>query len=735
MGFLANLSSHPSYGGATTLVPLDAPTGSTAPLMPIPQTQGQWNTVLGGLFGQPGERNDSTHDRAVSDIYNGPYRGPLDLDRYGGETPEARRQYREQFSQSPIFRAAIKGKANDIAALEPTVHVLDKNDAEANDAAEFLKWTVSMAPGGWPGAILSTYLPGSLDGWSVLEKKREPQIWKGRTVWGLAHLRPLDTVHFRLTLDVYRNVTGVVNMVRGLESYQPDGYILYTHNGLYNNPFGQSDGRAAIEAARDISDVYKLWYIALKVYGLPYMVGKTTEQNRRLMDNALKVLRGGGYAVLTNEKDTIELLNMAVGAALNGFESYVNQKRQDIFYGVRGAALPFLEGKGGNDAHGNSKIEQGTSDAGEKMDAHKIADVFNRQLVPWLLAPNYHLEPYRMPQIKLGGTDWEQTAKIIAVIKDAQDIGMEPSAEWARDVASVQMARGPDDRLVSAQERQQKEQQQQQMQAQQAQQQAAAPPQVAGGPPAGPAPPPQPSADQPLVLPAKGAGPTATFSAPGPPPRPGLQWKEETHRWIHPQTGEEHPHEPSVPKPAPVSSPAVAKVQAALPSTEELKQIVTSALDPAKLPAHAQWKAKAARTGRWEALCDTIAPIVRDELAKRGVKARVVEGTYRVDNGPMGVDGHVWLETPEGVVIDPAACQYHAGVAVGQTIIYPTRPGWYHEGAESATPKEAAPESLNAPPKTHSASTFSADHVPRPDGVSAEQMARVMGELLQELAP
>jgi hypothetical protein len=36
----------------------------------------------------------------------------------------------------------------------------------------------------------------------------------------------------------------------------------------------------------------------------------------------------------------------------------------------------------------------------------------------------------------------------------------------------------------------------------------------------------------------------ATFAAPGPPPRPGLQWRDETSRWIRPETGEEHEHTP-----------------------------------------------------------------------------------------------------------------------------------------------------------------------------------------------
>lgn len=48
-----------------------------------------------------------------------------------------------------------------------------------------------------------------------------------------------------------------------------------------------------------------------------------------------------------------------------------------------------------------------------------------------------------------------------------------------------------------------------------------------------------------------------TFAAPGPPPRAGLVWKEETHRWVHPHTGEEVVPEskPSSPVPQATSSP------------------------------------------------------------------------------------------------------------------------------------------------------------------------------------
>ncbi len=52
---------------------------------------------------------------------------------------------------------------------------------------------------------------------------------------------------------------------------------------------------------------------------------------------------------------------------------------------------------------------------------------------------------------------------------------------------------------------------------------------------------------RPLLKKAFDAGQTfarspASFSAPGPPPRPGLVWKESTHRWANPHSGEEHEH-------------------------------------------------------------------------------------------------------------------------------------------------------------------------------------------------
>jgi hypothetical protein len=419
---------------------------------------------LYGLLGPPPRDLRPDQDHILSDVFSQPYRDPGSLDNYGGETAEMRRRFRTEERESPILRAAIRGKATDICCLPPTVQSADKDDAESNRAAEFVQWAIQGAPGGFPGLFDAIYRPGSIDGWSLCVPKLKVTQWKGRTVWALDTVRSVDTVHIALQLDVYRNVVGVVNKLRGLEYYDPADVILYTHHGLYGNVFGQSDARPAVRATAIIADVYKVWFVALKVYGLPYMKGKYGgAQTKAALAAALKGLREGGYIVLDKDSD-VEILNLAAAAATTGFEAMVNIQRQDVFYGVRGAALPFLEGSGGASAHGDTEVEQGTSDAGEKFDAHMLADVINRQLVPRLVAPNFDLGEARYPRLTLGGTNWKQIKAVAEIIKTAQDLGVEVSAEFAHKELSLPAPRDANDKLVSAQERQQQQAQQQQQQ-------------------------------------------------------------------------------------------------------------------------------------------------------------------------------------------------------------------------------------------------------------------------------
>lgn len=430
MGFLSALKSGFGLlgGGSKAAAP-----------PPPPVSVAQVATILG-----PPRAPRPADDQIVSDVFAPPYRGPIDMDPYARETPAMRFGYREQYRANPIVKAAVGGKADDISVLEPTVLPADKDDPVSNMAAEFVRWTVEQAPGGWRRVIDSIYRPGSIDGYSLCAKKLKVARWKGMTVWGLDHVRQLDTAFLRLELDMYRNVTAVVNMVRGIEYFSPDQVILYTHNGMYGNPFGLSDLRAATRAGRIIEDVYKVWYVALEVYGLPYMYGKSKATNRAALGEALQAIRAGGWAV-TDTEESIEVLNLASAAGNDAFEKMVHVQREDIFFAVRGVAQPFMEGDGGSDAHTDTAVQQGTSDAGERASALDVAACINEQLVPWLVRPNFG--DVDMPRVKLGGTDWAQTKVIVDLVTAATAAGANPSAEWFHNATNIPPARDESDRL------------------------------------------------------------------------------------------------------------------------------------------------------------------------------------------------------------------------------------------------------------------------------------------------
>lgn len=409
-------------------------------------------------FGPP--PGDPTQDKIVSDIYSPPYRSPGEFNRDSGETAQMRREYRRIYYDNPIVTAAVRGKANDICVLPPTVLPADKDDPVSCLAAEFVEWAVTHTPQGWPGLIDAIYTPGSIDGWSASEKRLEVRQWKGRTVWGLAHVRGIDTTHLRLKLDVARNVQAVVNTIRGLEYFNPDDVILYSHNSLFSDPFGHSDLRAVVRAAKILEDTYRVWYIALKVYGLPYMHGMASQKTgQKAMGQALQSLREGGY-IVTDKDDEVKVLNLASAAAATGFTEMIRANREDVFYAIRGAALPFLEGDGKSGSHGDTGVEQQTSDAGEVMAAHRVASVINYQLIPWLVKPNFG--DIAMPTLRLGGTSVDAQKKRVELIKGAQEAGLAASAEWAHKFVDIPPPRDENDKLVSAQEKQQQAQQQQQ---------------------------------------------------------------------------------------------------------------------------------------------------------------------------------------------------------------------------------------------------------------------------------
>jgi len=298
----------------------------------------------------------------------------------------------------------------------------DRSNPADREAAEFLDWTVEQSEDGWDGIIRDVAIGAFIDGWSAVEPtfngQRHPKIGAAS---GLEYSRGLDTQYLRLELDQFRRVLGIVSLRRGLEAFDPEQAFIYTHRKWFSNPFGNSDIRSVYQTCLMIEDAFRLWDVALKLFSQPYVHGKVGIVNQRKeMEKAISHLRGAGY-IVTGEDDTVELLNLVSATGFDQFKVNIESKRERVFLAIRGAYLPFLEGQGGGDRRGDTKVHESSSDANVDLPARAIARVLRRGIAAPITKFNFPTAG--VPIIRIGGTDWEETKMIVDLVQKAQAIG------------------------------------------------------------------------------------------------------------------------------------------------------------------------------------------------------------------------------------------------------------------------------------------------------------------------
>ncbi len=405
---------------------------------------------LGSLFGR-GAPADLAADQIRHDIISQPFgHSPLSLDPAGGETPQMREMYLDLYQKEGVVRAAVNGLVDAVASADVTAEPADRSDPASRDVAEFLMWSVDQSEGGWPAILTDTTLPALLFGHSLGEPTLQPAPHPTRgQAWALRHLRSLDTRFLRLRTDVFRNVTQVISTVRGMEPFDPAKVVLFTYRRVFHNPFGNPTMRAAYRDACLIEDAYKLWYLALKMYGEPYLYGKVKDATRRKqMQDSLAALRAGGVLVSPVEDD-VQILSLSTAVNFAAFEAKVKNLRENVFLAIRGAYLPFVEGVGGSDAHGDTEVGKLSSDTSEYLLSQAVGRCLNKQLVPKLIYPNFG-EGTPLPTLKLGGLNWDKiknAGDTLEKVKKAFPGRLSMSAKRVAAILGIPPAEGPDDEI------------------------------------------------------------------------------------------------------------------------------------------------------------------------------------------------------------------------------------------------------------------------------------------------
>jgi hypothetical protein len=391
-------------------------------------------------------------DTVRAESWVAPYSAPNELDDYGRETDEMRRAYRDFHRKEPAVRAAIEGMVASIGDTDVAVIPDDEDNDDDCRAAELVQYAVESSPHGWDGLIRRVLLGALIDGFSVSEKVlcgiENHRRWGG--FWGLKYVKSKDTDHLRLRLDVYRNIIGVVNTVRGIATYPARKMVIFTHADVYDNPFGSSELRACYRACQLIENAYKLWAFALNAYSGPFLKGKVANNERRQqMEAALKAARAGGY-VVTPKDDEVDLINLASASSFDAFERKIDKLREEIYIAIRGAYLPFMQGTGGGgETRGNADTSKGAgSDPRERVIAKAIGRCLTHQLCPDLVVPNFGTR-CGIPRIVLGGVDWNETKAQLDVAKSVlNDFRVPISKAWLYKSAQTPPPMSEEDAIV-----------------------------------------------------------------------------------------------------------------------------------------------------------------------------------------------------------------------------------------------------------------------------------------------
>ena len=295
-----------------------------------------------------------------------PYLDPLQT---AGETTEIRLMGYRQMLADPNVKAAFLGKVFAIMGQEPTIRPWSKKRKRDRKIASFVEWNLKHCLEGGMSQLIWEILHGALIcGYSVCEKIwDEPEgsgRWRGKRV--LRKLKSKDVDQDLVPIiDAYQNIIAI----RGLrynttgKDWSPREFVIFRHLGLFGNPLGMSDFRAAYSRWWFLDTVLKLRALACDKRALPVIWAQLTQETQRsAVETALTQIRYRNWLAVPAGVQ-VAALDMA-GQSETIFSNMCRDLKEDIFLAISLATLQALTG-GAGQQRGNSLVHADTANLGK----------------------------------------------------------------------------------------------------------------------------------------------------------------------------------------------------------------------------------------------------------------------------------------------------------------------------------------------------------------------------------
>lgn len=349
----------------------------------------------------------------------------------------------DKMQQDAQIKAALMMKK--FAVLAKPWFVKPASDSPKDvEVAEFVTYALRHVKG-QIGSSLFEVLDALAKGYSIAEKVwgvvDDDPDWKDK--WVIKEIKSKDPSNFTFDVDEYLNVKGLLLTVPGTEIYQQwlplNKFIVYTYNPKYNQPWGQSDLRAAYKHWWCKDFIIKWWQVFIEKYAMPTLVGYyksglSRAKQEQLLNIMSKIASDTAIIIPEEVSEQIKEIYMARDPRIM-YESAVAYHDTSIAKAILGETLTLESpGRGASASFAMAKVHQETllyqlTRIKQDLEETVVRDQIIKELV-WV---NFGYDT-KLPSFEFAPLQAADITAIADAVWKLGQVGMiSPDEQWVRD--------------------------------------------------------------------------------------------------------------------------------------------------------------------------------------------------------------------------------------------------------------------------------------------------------------